>query len=669
MAQQLHYASVASGASGRAGFQFTARSDGAHPELERAIERFMTYRPPSGAHAAECPVSLAYEVTPYGAIAVCCRYLGEDYTGRPGNFLGHAVVAAPEELDGIRPIELWRSPLWAAAPAAAPASTLPPVAPVPTGEVVDPERVGLLLRTTDGYALLAAILDATRDALAGQSGPVALVSDDVDTVALWIAAVTYSLPFAVARCLSFVTYTADPHLSRHHLVGTTPRAWAASRSDRLAFGLPPLPASLPARATSPYATAAATAWRTGELAEIDTLCAIAAVAARPAGPHAAAGGGPLDAAASLLALCRGEPADERYQGAALRLLQALPDHDRARLLDRTAASLADADGGAVSALFDADGGETLADLLVDRDWSTAPQVGRLVYARHGRRHAERRTEMAGRLVDLGEGPEDLEVAIGQLWIDAEPSVAECVALLERLDAASADHAAVRDIVARALARAELDDPDALHLARTVASRYPAGRSAPDQWPYESPFDSDPDPPPADLTRPADLEPPADLESQADPERLAAGARVLLGAAAVADGCAEDTPPERIAEYADRLAWWHRYAEPTIATRALRYAARLLTTQPVTARLTVLRHAAAPTRELLAADWLAHTPDEPQARTDLAELAVRLRGTEIEVPSLTEYLVALARRPLAFRKVHRALAGRGAGLPDELRALV
>ncbi|MGH3717058.1 MAG: hypothetical protein ACRDT4_26895, partial [Micromonosporaceae bacterium] len=290
MAEQLHYASVARGATGRAGFQFTARSDGARPELERVIERFMTYRPPGGVRAAaDCPVSLAYEVTPYGAIAVCCRYLGEDYTGRPGNFLGHAVVAAPEELDGIRPIELWRSPIWAGTPA----TTLSTVDALAVGELVDPERVGLLLSGAGdaGYAQLAGLLDAVRDALAGQSGPVALVSDDVDTTALWIGAVSYSLPYAVARRLSFVTYTADPHLARHHLVGTTAQAWAASRSDRVSFALDqggPVPRLAP---PSPYARAAAAAWRTGDLVEIDTLCAIAAVAARSATGNPDAGRG------------------------------------------------------------------------------------------------------------------------------------------------------------------------------------------------------------------------------------------------------------------------------------------------------------------------------------------------------------------------------------------
>jgi hypothetical protein len=686
MAHQLHYASIAKGLTGRAGFQFTARSAGAPADAEPLIERFMTYRPPAGVTSLDaCPMSLAYQASPYGGILVCCRYLGEDYTGRPGNFLGHAVVAVPEELDGLRPIELWRAPFWAGRPGT---GTLPPLTLDP-GVAVDPDRVSTLLAAAGdpGYALLAAVLDATRDSLAGQSGSVTLVGDDVEQVALWIGAVAYSLPIGVARGMSFVTYTADPRIAGHHLVGTTPQAWARSRSDSVAYHVSPVRPT-PAIAPSPYAIAAVAAWRTGDLAEIDTLCAIAAVACKaPAvsgrGPdlgHAAARGGGLDAAAALLSLCRGEPVEERYSGPALRLLELLPDHDRARLLDRTAASLAGADGRTVTALLDGDSGDQLADLLVDRDWSAAPQVGRLVYAQHGRRHSDRRTEMAGRLADLaqpatgpgpdgdapdrpgpGIGSDELAETIGELWIDADPSVGECVALLERLDRATADNAAVRDIVARALSGADLADETTLHLARTVVSRYPAGDAATEQWPYDSPFDRAAPPRFADRAAPAG-------HAAAAPERLAAGARVVLAAASIVDGCAERAAPERLAEWADRLAWWYPYADSPLATAALRRGAAALAGLPVADRITTLKHAAETTRRLVPADWLSH-PDEPAARTDLAEIAVRLRGCDIAVPPLQDYLVALARRPLAFRRLHRSLQGRATGLGDELRALV
>jgi hypothetical protein len=652
MAHQLHYASLPKDVTGRAGFQFTARSVGTPPDAERLIERFMSYRPPAGSGPVDqCPVSLAYDQTRHGPVMVCCRYLGEDYTGRPGNFLGHAVIASRAELDGLRPIELWRAPFWASTPAC----DLAELDAVTAGDAIDPERVTGLLANAGrpGYELLAALLDATRDTFAGQAGPVVLVSDDVDRVALWIAAVSYSLPIAVARDLSFVTYTAEPRLARHHLVGTTPQAWSTGRADGAAFHLDSLdpPDNQP---STPYAAMITAAWRAGDLAEIDTVCAIAASALRTV-PGSTGRGGGLDAAAGLLALCRGRPVADRYRGAALRVLEALPDHDRIRLLDRTAASLASADGRTVHALLGSDDGHRLADLLVDRDWSAAPQVARLVYAQHGRRHSDRRTEMASRLAGLAAaaGSGELARAVAELWTDTDPSPTECCWLLDHLDLEVTDQPEVRDLISRTLATADLADPATVALARTVASRYPAGIRQP--WPYDAPFRSE--------------RPEPDQAPAADPDPLAAGARVLLGATGIAEGRAEGRAVQRLAESADRLAWWYRYAAPALACRALRHGAEAIAALPVSGRVEVLGTAAAGTRELVVHDWLAHLPDEPDTRADLAEIAVRLRDCRVTVRPLDDYLVALSRRPLGFRRVHRALEHRGGGLADALRDLV
>ncbi|HEX2418421.1 MAG TPA: hypothetical protein VHJ83_09920 [Micromonosporaceae bacterium] len=653
MAHQLHYASLPKETTGRAGFQFTARSAGTPPDAERLIERFMTYRPPAGAAGAadQCPVSLAYDQTRYGPVMVCCRYLGEDYTGRPGNFLGHAVIASRAELDGLRPIELWRAPFWAGAPAA----DLAELDAVTAGDTIDPERVTGMLATAGepGYGVLAALLDAVRDTFAAQAGPVILVSDDVDRVALWIAAVSYSLPIAVARYLSFVTYTAEPRLARHHLVGTTPQAWSAGRADGVAFHLDSLdPPDGPQ--PSPYATLVVAAWRVGDLAKIDTLCAVAASAIRTI-PGSTGQGSGLDAAAGLLALCRGQPVADQYQGAALRVLEALPEHDRMRLLDRTAAALASADGHTVHALLDGDGGHRLADLLVDRDWSAAPQVARLVYAQHGRRHSDRRTEMAARLVDLAAsaGTEDLAQAVAELWTDTDPSPAECGWLLEHLDQGVTSLPEVRELINRTLTAADLTDPAAVALARAVASRYPGGIRRP--WPYDAPFSPEPTEP--------------DQATASDPDPLAAGARVLLGATGIAEGHAEGRAARRLAESADRLAWWYWYADPVLARRALRHCAEVLAALPVTGQVEVLGNAAPGTREMIVDNWLAHLADEPETRADLAEVAVRLRGCQVAIRPLDDYLLALSRRPLGYRRVHRVLELRGGGLADALRQLV
>ncbi|MGH3662683.1 MAG: hypothetical protein ACRDTQ_12575, partial [Micromonosporaceae bacterium] len=701
MAHQLHYASIPRGATGRAGFQFTARSADAPPEVDRLVERFMTYRPPANAPVEQCPVSLAYDSTPHGAIMVCCRYLGADYTGRPGNFLGHAIVASDDELDGVRPIELWRAPWWASREAG---GSLPTLETLQPGEAIDPDQVCRLLSRAGsaGYETLATLLDAARDTLAGQAGPVMLISEDVDRIALWIAAVSYSLPLAVTRTMSFVTYASDPLSASHHLVGATPQAWAASRSDGAAHFLPPLPETRarrlarrrPQREPSPYAAAVTAAWRAGDLATIDTLCAVAATGVRDPDGRSTTRGGGLDAAAALLALCRGELVAEQHQEAALRLLEALPVVDQARVLDRTAASLADADGSTIAAVFQGLGGAQLADLLVDRDWSGAPQVARLVYSRHGRRHGERRVEMAGRLADLARvDAADFGQVIGQLWADTEPSAAECTRLLQLLEGrdleqggGQADHPAVRAVVRRALANADPADPALTDLTRVVIDRYPTGQSADDSWPPPEPPGS-PGSPGSTGGHPVAAAPVAADPVAADPvaadpvapETLTASARVLAAAAGLAERCAESSGAgsagaetsgaAQIAEHTDRLAWWRPYADATVSQRAVRCAASLLARLPVAVRVEVMRAAAVQAREMLVRAWLAGAADESATLADLAEITIRLSRCEVAVKPLTAHVVGLARRPFAFRRVHHELQSRSPGLGDELRALV
>src|SRR5215470_6361135 len=243
MAHQLHYTSAPTGLQGRSGFQFVASSrDGLNHQ--QTVMPLLAYRPPPAAppqptpaELAQLPIALCYQREGDTLLLVQCRYLGTDYSGRYGNFLGHAVVAQRRELGGLRPIELWRSPLWVAEPGSADAPALPDLDHLPAGSAVTPEAVLSFLggRGEAAYPLLAALVDAVLGGLDGRSGQVILVSDKVDTVARWIAAVSFSMPHAEALDVSFVTYTADPDRARQNVVGTTPDAVAGLRPDAQVF--------------------------------------------------------------------------------------------------------------------------------------------------------------------------------------------------------------------------------------------------------------------------------------------------------------------------------------------------------------------------------------------------------------------------------------------------
>src|SRR3954454_16477276 len=189
MAWQLHYTSARSGATGRAGFQFVAETPDLPPGLRAAVTPFMVYRPPPRAplspgpeELARFPVALAYDRLETRPVLVRCRYLGRDYSGRYGNFFAHAVIADPEELEGLRPIELWQAPLWDDAP-----GELIVQEDLAPGEAVDPESIGRWLAGTGSYELLARLLDHVTAILGRGHGRLVLVADDADLVARWIA--------------------------------------------------------------------------------------------------------------------------------------------------------------------------------------------------------------------------------------------------------------------------------------------------------------------------------------------------------------------------------------------------------------------------------------------------------------------------------------------------
>jgi hypothetical protein len=280
VAQQLHYTSAERGLAGHAGFQFVAEASSVTPDVRHVVMPFMSYRPPPDTppqpdptRCAALPVSLCYQRTADRVMLVRCRYLGQDYSGRYGNFLGHAVVAAPEELEGIRPIELWGAAFWAERPASD--GALAELAEVTPGPEISPDLVTRHLGSLGerGYALLGSLLDAVLDCLAGRTGRVVLAAERTGDVAVWIAALSYSLPFEVATELSFTTYTADPESAQQRLVGTTPDVLAAIARPGRAFRLDRADGVLdpPGR----FAQIVVGAWRASNLAAIDALSELA----------------------------------------------------------------------------------------------------------------------------------------------------------------------------------------------------------------------------------------------------------------------------------------------------------------------------------------------------------------------------------------------------------
>ncbi|MFC9975924.1 hypothetical protein ACFVH6_34045 [Spirillospora sp. NPDC127200] len=343
MAWQLHYTSARRGPTGRAGFQFVAETPGLPDGARAAVTPYLAYRPPPAAppepgegELERFPVALLYDrITVHEHVRpllLRCRYLGRDYSGRYGNFFAHALVADAEELEGLRPAELWRAALWADRPS--PAADLPELEDLTPDAALAPDALaGWLAGLPDGYPLLAHLVDAVTGVLGRGHGRVVLVSGDIERVARWIAVLSYSLPVAAAARMSFVTYSADPDGAAQRVVGTTPDVWAtAHRAGAHAFALDEAPPP-GAGAASRFARTVAGCWRDADFAGLDALGELALLDAEPdhAGPGPAAlDPAALDRAAALLALCRGEAAVTTAEEAgAARLLArngvAIPD--------------------------------------------------------------------------------------------------------------------------------------------------------------------------------------------------------------------------------------------------------------------------------------------------------------------------------------------------------
>lgn len=237
--QQLYYTSCEHGLSGSAGFQFNAVSERVSAETRHWVEGLAGYEPPrslaesdTAELLARCPVNLCH--TPgrqVGATTLSVRYVGRDSARRFGNYFAHALYTDGEfttESGGLLPIELWDSPLWTAR--VADTTEIPELpAPLPRGPL-SPRSTRAFLRAHPHAEQLPTLLTAVFAAVA-EDGSVVVIDDTTDRIAHWFAAVSYLLPPALARTLSFTTYLFRPTRSRLHLIGTVPEAHPAFGPD------------------------------------------------------------------------------------------------------------------------------------------------------------------------------------------------------------------------------------------------------------------------------------------------------------------------------------------------------------------------------------------------------------------------------------------------------
>jgi hypothetical protein len=232
--RQLYYTSCQQGKEGIRGFQINAASAGLSEGQEDLGLQLSAYRPspsapvlPTPEQIEHFPVAVGYRLFDDVAVLFHSRYLGADFTGRQGNYFAHVLVLdTPEkDLDGMLPIEAWGSSLWTWQPSQE--TQLPLVQAISPGPLADTEHLRAYFLDSC-LPDFVAVLSAVQEGLSGRVDRVVIVAAEAGDVARIIAAVTYSLPPALGRAVSFTTFTSSPADANVLIVGTTPDVEIAS---------------------------------------------------------------------------------------------------------------------------------------------------------------------------------------------------------------------------------------------------------------------------------------------------------------------------------------------------------------------------------------------------------------------------------------------------------
>lgn len=315
--RQLYYTSCEHGRDGIYGFQVNAATPDLPKALEDAAVSASSYEPSAELlgrtpepEPAEHPVALGYQRVGDGAVVHRSVYAGRDFTGRRGNYFAHALTLDHlRELAGRLPVELWRSAVWAERPVDDP--VLPRLDALPPGSGVGGEEVRRLVAREPGR--FAELLGAVQAALAASRGRVVARTSSDAEAALWVSAVTRSLPPPAALEATFTTWTARPDDADVVLACTTPDVriggYASTVVDLTADGGGP---------HTVYSTLLTEAWSRGQ-AGVDQVHALAG-AVRP--PLAAADLEDFAAAARILGSAGGAGLTDAELLGALRFVAA-----------------------------------------------------------------------------------------------------------------------------------------------------------------------------------------------------------------------------------------------------------------------------------------------------------------------------------------------------------
>ena len=222
---QLHYTACRHGQGQGSGFQIRAQSTGLEPGDAAELVRLGLHTAPEH---TPCPVALRVLTLASGRPALQRSvYLGQDYSGREGNFFTHSLVF-PAACSRPDPFRVWQWPGWVNSLDEAGGDTAPPdplpaldadqLATLPLCDPFDAMRLARFLRADP---LRTPLFEQLLGCLAlpdGARRPI-ILRDAADHLLPWLACLWQALPPEQAAGLALSTYQGEPS-SRFDLMGT-----------------------------------------------------------------------------------------------------------------------------------------------------------------------------------------------------------------------------------------------------------------------------------------------------------------------------------------------------------------------------------------------------------------------------------------------------------------
>lgn len=228
--RQVYYTSCEKGLSTGAGFQFNAASPDVEPATLQRVERLGSYAPPNSAPLRPTPEELArfpvalffHTLNGAGAVLGQAKYVGLMADGRYGNFFAHSLISTNPyadffQTDQFLPIETWQSRCWVTTESDS--TVLPELDKIPFGETVNFSNVQTFLQDPARRDILPRYLSAVTEAL--KSNRRIIIIDDNESIAFWVAAASYVLPYHLVLKLTFSTYVQNPYNTDALITGTT----------------------------------------------------------------------------------------------------------------------------------------------------------------------------------------------------------------------------------------------------------------------------------------------------------------------------------------------------------------------------------------------------------------------------------------------------------------